>query len=92
MASYVPGDSAASVLAHYEEQALVLEKALDQNDPWQALATDFPELYEVEQALNTSGHSEQEIRGAFLALLRNQVAEWKAFDGRAALNRYLIAA
>jgi 7-cyano-7-deazaguanine synthase in queuosine biosynthesis len=90
--SFVPNDSAASVLAHYEEQALVLERALDQKNPWQALATDFPELYEVENALNPDGNNEQEIRGALLHLLRNQVAEWKAFDGRAALDRYLVAA
>ncbi|SRR6266446_6782599 len=90
--SFVPGDSAASILAHYEEQALVLEKALEQTNPWQALATDFPELYEVENALSRDGKNEPEIRGSLLHLLRNHVAEWKAFNGRAALNRYLIAA
>ena len=90
--AFVPGDSAASVLAHYEEQSRTLERALDQENPWQALATDFPELYEVENALCLDGKREQEIRGALLQLLRNQVAEWKAFNGRAALNRYLIAA
>ena len=77
--AFMPGDSAASVLAHYEEQSRTLEKALDQKNPWQALATDFPELYEVENALNLDGKSEQEIRGSLLLLLRSQVAEWKAF-------------
>jgi hypothetical protein len=67
-------------------------KALEQKHPWQALATDFPDLYEVENALGCDGKNEQEIRGSLLQLLRNHVAEWKAFNGRAALNRYLIAA
>ena len=49
--SFVPGDSAASILAHYEEQARVLEKALGQTLPWEAIANSFPELYEVEHAL-----------------------------------------
>jgi hypothetical protein len=90
--SFVPGDSAASILAHFEEQARVLEKAFGQKLPWQAIANSFPELYEVEHALSSNGKSEQEIRRSLLLLLRNHVVEWKAFNGRAALNRYLIAA
>ena len=42
--SFVPGDSAADILAHYEEQAFALEKAIAHENPWFALANDFPEL------------------------------------------------
>lgn len=41
---------------------------------------------------HAAGAFEPRIRVSLLLLLRNQVAEWKAFNGRAALNRYLIAA
>jgi hypothetical protein len=90
--SFVPDNPAASILSHYEEQASTLDKALNHENPWQALATDFPELYEIENALNPDGESEKQVREALLKLLRNQVSEWKAFSGRATLNRYLEAA
>jgi hypothetical protein len=89
--SFVPDDPAASILSHYEEQAVALEKALSREDSWQSLATDIPELYEIENALNPDGESEKQVREALLKLLRNQVLEWMAFSGRATLNRYLAA-
>jgi len=89
---FIPSDSAASVLAHYEGQASALDKALNDKNPWQALALEFPELFEVESALKPNDQSEQDVREALIQLLRNQVAEWKAFSGRAALDRYLVAA
>jgi hypothetical protein len=90
--SFIPDNSTASILSHYEEQASTLDKALNRENPWQALATDFPELYEIENALNPDGESEKQVREALLTLLRNQVIEWKTFSGRANLNRYLEAA
>jgi hypothetical protein len=57
-----------------------------------ALANDFPELYEIEHSIALNGEDEQEVHKSLLQLLRTQVSEWKAFSGRAALNRDLIAA
>ncbi len=90
--SFVPDSSTASILSHYEAQASTLDKALNLENPWRALASDFPELYEIENALNLDGKSEKIVRDALLKLLRNQVSEWKHFSGRATLNRYLTAA
>jgi phosphoribosylformylglycinamidine (FGAM) synthase PurS component len=89
---FVPDNPTANILSHYEEQAVTLDKALNRENPWQALATNFPELYEIENALNPDGESEKQVREALLKLLRNQVIEWRAFSGRATLNRYLAAA
>ena len=90
--AFIPNDSAASVLAHFEEQASTLEKALNHVNPWHALAMEFPDLFEVENALISNVQSEQDVHEGLIQLLRNQVAEWKAFSGRAALDRYLVAA
>lgn len=87
---FVPGESAASILSHYDEQALALENALSHENPWQALATNFPELFEIETSLNVGG--DHGVRESLLELLRSQVTEWKSFSGRAALDRYLMAA
>jgi Queuosine biosynthesis protein QueC len=89
--SYTPNHSAASVLSHYEEQATTLDNALCKENSWIELATAFPELYEIENALNYGGH-EQEVRSGVIQLLRRQVHEWRSFSGRACLNRYLEAA
>ena len=89
---FVPDNPTATILSHYEEQASTLDKALNSDNPWQALASDFPELYEIEIALNSDGKNEKQVREDLLTLLRNQVAEWKTFSGRATLNRYLVAA
>ena len=90
--SFAPDNSTASVLSHYEEQASKLSMALNCDNPWQALATDFPELYEIESALDPTGESEKQVREDLLRLLNNQVMEWKTFSGRVTLNRYLAAA
>jgi hypothetical protein len=50
----------------------------------------FPELFEIESSLNFSG--DHRVRDSLLELLRSQVTEWKSFSGRAALDRYLMAA
>jgi hypothetical protein len=89
--SFVPGDSAASILSHYEEQVLRIEKSLGDANPWSALALDFPEIYEAEHALLLSGGSGKGVRQSLLQLLRGHAAEWRAFSGRAALGRYLKA-
>jgi hypothetical protein len=90
--SFVPDNPTATILSHYEEQAARLDKALNCEYPWQALASDFPELYEIEIALESGGESEGKVRKALLKLLRSQVSEWKAFSGRSTLDRYLAAA
>ncbi len=87
---FVPGESAASILSHYDEQALALENALSHENPWQVLATNFPELFEIESSLNV--HGNRGVRESLLQLLKSQVTEWKSFSGRAALDRYLMAA
>jgi hypothetical protein len=90
--SFVPDNSAANILSHYEKQAATLNEALNCENPWQALAINFPELYEIEGALNDGDGNGKNVRDTLLRLLRTQVAEWKAFSGRAAFDRYLIAA
>ena len=90
--TFIPGDSAASVLSHYEEQAMRIEKALGDPNSGAPLARDFPELYEAEHALLLSGSDEKRVRESLFRLLRVHVAEWKTFTGRAALHRYLEAA
>jgi queuosine biosynthesis protein QueC len=90
--AFIPNDSAASVLAHYEEQASTLDKVLNHENPWHALTIEFPDLFEVENASITEVQSERDVRKALVELLQDQVAEWKAFSGRAALDRYLISA
>ncbi len=89
--SFVPGDSAAGILAHYEEQGLALEQALAHGDPWNALANDFPEICEIEHSITLNGEGEQAVRKSLLQLLRTHVNEWKTFSGREALHRYLVA-
>jgi hypothetical protein len=89
---FVPDNSSASILSHYEEQATILDRALKHKNPWQALASDFPEIYEIENAVSADGKSATDVRGALLQLLRTQVNEWKTFSGRETLHRYLIAA
>ena len=90
--SFTPNHSAANVLSHYEEQAITFDKALAKQNPWTELATDFPELYEIENALNPGGKRWQEVRNDLMLLLRKQVSEWRSFSGRACLDRYLEAA
>jgi hypothetical protein len=90
--SFIPDNSTANILSHYEAQASTLNKALNHENPWQALAVNFPELYEIENALNPDGRNEKQVRGALLKLLRKQVSEWMNFSGRTTLNRYLAAA
>jgi hypothetical protein len=90
--SFVPGDSAANILSHYEEQVLRIERSFGNPNPWPALAMNFPELYEAEHALLLTGGCEKEVRRSLLQLLKGHVAEWKTFSGRAALDRYLKAA
>jgi hypothetical protein len=76
----------------YEEQAFALEQALAHEDPWSALANDFPEIYEIEHSITLNGEDEQAVRKSLLQLLRTHVNEWKTFSGRKALRRYLVAA
>jgi hypothetical protein len=90
--TFVPGDSAASILSHYEEQASRIEGALGDPNPRLALARGFPELYEAEHALLLGGGDEEEVRQSLLQLLRAHAAEWRTFSGRVALERYLEAA
>ena len=54
--------------------------------------TIFQNFHEIEHSITLDGEDEQEVRKALLELLQTQVSEWKAFSGRAALNRHLIAA
>lgn len=68
--TFVPGDSAASILSHYEEQASRIERALGNANPGSALARDFPELYEAEHALLLGGGDEKGVRRSLLQLLR----------------------
>ncbi|MDB6064823.1 MAG: hypothetical protein JWR26_1031 [Pedosphaera sp.] len=77
--SFTPNHFAASVLSHFEEQAATLGKALSKEDPWKELATDFPELYEIEHALNHDGRQEQSVRKDVIKLFRKQVLEWRSF-------------
>lgn len=90
--NFVPGDSAASILSHYEEQASRIERTLGEANPGSALAMDFPELFEAEQALLLSGGDEKKVRQSLLRLLRAHATEWRTFSGRGALDRYLRAA
>lgn len=90
--SFLPGDSAASVLSHYQEQASRFEAALGLADPWAALAVNYPELHEAEAAISASSTPGTEVRSSLLELLTDHVAEWRSFSGRAALSRYLLAA
>jgi 7-cyano-7-deazaguanine synthase in queuosine biosynthesis len=90
--SFVPDDASASILSNYEEQAEILDRALRQDRPWQALASDFPELFEIEYAITNDGQPEDKVRAALLQLLKNQVKEWRAFSGRETLHRFLAAA
>jgi hypothetical protein len=90
--SFVPDDASASILSNYEEQAEILDRALRQDRPWQALASDFPELFEIEYAITNDGQPEDKVRAALLQLLKNQVKEWREFSGRKTLHRFLAAA
>lgn len=90
--SFVPGDSAARVLCHYEDQVSRIERSLGHANPWPALLMDFPELCEAEYALLLNGGSEQDVRRSLLQLLKGHAAEWRTFSGRATLSRYLKAA
>lgn len=90
--SFVPDNSSANILSNYEEQATTLDRALRQANPWQMLASDFPELYEIEQAIIDDGQNDPGVREALLQLLKTQVGEWKTFSGRETLHRFLLAA
>ncbi len=90
--SFTPDDSSASILSNYEEQADILDKALRQEKPWQALASDFPELFEIEYAIANDQQPEDKVREALLQLLKNQVKEWRAFSGRETMHRFMTAA
>lgn len=92
MLSNVPDNSSANILSNYEEQAITLDRAFKQTNPWQVLASDFPELYEMEQAIIDEGQHETGVREALLQLLKTQVGEWKTFSGRETLHRFLLAA
>jgi 7-cyano-7-deazaguanine synthase in queuosine biosynthesis len=90
--SFIPDNSSANILSNYEEQAITLDRALKKLNPWQALASDFPELYEIEHAIANDGRKDTGIREALLQLLKSQVDEWKTFSGRETLHRFLLAA
>jgi 7-cyano-7-deazaguanine synthase in queuosine biosynthesis len=90
--SFVPDNSSANILSNFEEQATTLDRAFNQANPWLALASDFPELYEIEQAIINDGQNETGVREALLQLLKNQVDEWKTFSGRETLQRFLLVA
>lgn len=90
--SFVPDDSSASILSNYEEQADILDRALRQDNPWRALASDFPELFEIEYAIANDEQPENKVREALLRLLKNQIKEWRTFSGRETLHRFLAVA
>jgi hypothetical protein len=90
--SFIPDKSSANILSNYEEQAITLDRALKKLNPWQALASDFPELYEIEHAIANDGRKDTGVREALLQLLKSQVDEWKTFSGRETLHRFLLAA
>jgi 7-cyano-7-deazaguanine synthase in queuosine biosynthesis len=90
--AFIPDDSAARVLAHFDKQVLTLQKVLNHKNPWKALAIEFPELFEIERSLMSNAQCEETVHEALIQLVRKHVNQWRVFSGRAALDRYLNAA
>jgi hypothetical protein len=89
---FVPRPSGAFVLDKFDTQAHRIHSCFGSQNPWLEMVRLFPELHELEFILTKAGIDDQSLRSNLLSLYRKHVDEWRAFSGRAALNRYLNAA
>jgi 7-cyano-7-deazaguanine synthase in queuosine biosynthesis len=69
------------------DQACRLNKALGLSQPWPALVTEFPDLFEVSLALQQTGYSGESAANLLVRLYQQYSAEWNAFPARPPRHR-----
>jgi 7-cyano-7-deazaguanine synthase in queuosine biosynthesis len=80
------GERQLQALAAMEWQVRKISQKLKTADPWQSMATEFPELQKIASELGASAAGgEREVSRSLLRLYARYVAEWDGYSARGRL-------